>query len=172
MANPDRVYLSVPVTQRKRQEIHTAALDQNTSMAEWLTAAIDERLERQRLRAQSSRRVRSDYARKFSDDEEREIAQRYRVEKTVDLAREYGITEATVVAIAKRQGVRKRKPGRGVSEETRDDITARYSAGETVNSIASAHRLQPNVVHEIAIANGAKDRRRGRKLRPRVRADE
>lgn len=163
MAKRERVYLSVPVTPRKRQEVRTAALDQNTSMIEWLTAAIDERLERQRHRVSAPPlRGKTPGNQKFSDDEEREIAQRYRTEKTVDLAREYGINDRTVVAIAKRQGVRKRRPGLGVGEEMRDDITARYASGEAVNSIAIAHKLRPEMIHEIAVANGAKDRRRNR----------
>ena len=99
-------------------------------------------------------------ARRFTDEQEREICRRYLAgETTVQLAEALGVNSSTIGDLLKRNGVETRK--RGLTDEQEQEICRRYLAGESSTQLGGDLGVSPSTIGAVVKRNGFKIRAQG-----------
>lgn len=96
--------------------------------------------------------------RKFTDEQEREIASQYPAKSTYQLAELYNTSEATVNSAIKRQGGKLRGKGeinRKFTDEQEAEIAAQYPAKDTVE-LAKIYNASANTIKSAIERQGVK----------------
>ncbi len=97
--------------------------------------------------------------RKFTDEQEQEIARRYAEgENTTQLGKAYGVGSSTICRLVKRQGLATRFVSAAIPDAQQADVVTRYLEGENTVQLGRAYGLHPSTISNILRRQGVATR--------------